>query len=331
MIVAIATCTLGAACARLQCARVLPSEATETFPCFGGRASVIVMGDGPAGTPAAAAGLARRRLLQWHEQFSRFEAASELVGLNADPRETVEVSAVMARLIAAIVDAARESGGLVDATLVGELERAGYAGHFDGAPIELGLALRLAPARAPAGPNPRSRWREVHVDPAAQTVTRPPGLRFDSGGIAKGLFGDILAEVLGLHASFAIDCAGDVRLGGSAGLARAVQVASPFEDAVLHVFEIADGAAATSGIGRRSWMDGAGHPAHHLLDPASGLPAFTGLVQVTALAPTALEAEVLAKTALLRGPSAVATTLRGGGVAVHDGGRVEVIEPAATM
>jgi thiamine biosynthesis lipoprotein len=306
-------------------------EATETFPCFGGSVRVIVMGDGPAGTPAAAAALARRRLLEWHAQFSRFEEASELSRLNADPRETVEVSAVMARLVSAILDAARCSGGLVDATLVGELERAGYRGHFDGEPVALELALRLAPARAPAGPSPRARWGEVHVDAAAGTVTRPPGLRFDSGGIAKGLFGDILAGILGMHASFAIDCAGDVRLGGSSDLARPVEVASPFDDSVLHAFKVLDGAAATSGIGRRSWIDAEGRPAHHLLDPASGLPAFTGLVQVTALAPTAVEAEVLAKAALLRGPAGVAATLRHGGVAVHDGGRTEVIAAASTM
>ena len=306
-------------------------EVIETFPCFGGLASVIVMGDGPGGTPAAAASLAHRRLLEWDEQFSRFEPASELSRLNADPRRTVEVSVVMARLVAAIVDAARTSDGLVDATLVGELERAGYAGHFDGEPVELELALRLAPLRAPAGPSPRARWSEVRVDAGAGTVTRPPGMRFDSGGIAKGLFGDILAGILGKHASFAIDCAGDVRVGGSSGIARPVQVASPFDDSFLHVFELVEGAAATSGIGRRSWLDAGGHPAHHLLDPASGRPAFTGLVQVTALAPTAVEAEVLAKTALLRGPSDASSTLRHGGVAVDDGGRAEVITPASTM
>ena len=303
-------------------------EATETFACFGGRASVIVMGDGPAGTAAAAAALTRRRLLEWHNQFSRFEEASELTRLNADPRRTVEVSAVMARLVSAILDAARCSGGLVDGTLVGELERAGYLRHFDGEPVALELALRLAPARAAARPSVRARWSEVQVDRAAGTVTRPPGLRFDSGGIAKGLFGDILAGILGGHASFAIDCAGDVRLGGSAGLARPVEVASPFDDSILHVFEVVDGAAATSGIGRRSWLDAAGRPAHHLLDPASARPAFTGLVQVTALAPTAVEAEVLAKTGLLRGPAGVAATLRHGGLAVHDSGRTEVIAAA---
>jgi thiamine biosynthesis lipoprotein len=311
--------------------RVSAAEAIETFPCFGGSATVIVAGAGPAGQPSAAAALVKRRLLEWHRQFSRFEPDSELSLLNGDPRETVPVSQVMARLIGAILDAARTSGGLVDGTLVGEIERAGYAEHFESRPVPLAETLRRAPARAPAEPNPRGRWPSVSLDLRAGTVTRPPGLRFDSGGIAKGLFCDILAGVLELHPGFAIDCAGDVRVGGAVGLTRPVQVASPFDDSILHTFELTAGAAATSGIGRRSWLDAQGRPAHHLLDPASGRPAFTGIVQVTAVAPTAVEAEVLTKTTLLRGPGASVGISRHGGVLVYDDGRVEICSspPAA--
>ncbi len=303
------------------------AEAIETFPCFGGSATVIVAGAGPAGPPPVAAARVKQRLLEWHRQFSRFEPASELSMLNGDPRETVPVSQVMARLIGAILDAARTSGGLVDGTLAGEIERAGYAEHFDSPAVALAQALRRAPARAPAGPNPRARWSSVSLDLRAGTVTRPAGLRFDSGGIAKGMFCDILAGVLELHPGFAIDCAGDLRVGGAAGMTRPVQVASPFDESILHTFELSAGAAATSGIGKRSWFDGHGEPAHHLLDPASGRPAFTGIVQVTAIAPTAVEAEVLAKTTLLRGPGASAGVSRHGGVVVYDDGRVEIRSP----
>jgi len=301
------------------------AEAIETFSCFGSSATVIVMGAGPAGAPAAAAALARRRLLAWHDQFSRFESASELCALNDDPRETVPVSPVMRRLIEAILEGARISGGLVDATLVGEIEHAGYRRHFEGAPLALADALRLAPPRAPAGPSAHPRWAQVSVDGARGVVTRPPGVRFDSGGIAKGLFADILAGVLMLHASCAIDCGGDVRVGGAAGLERPVAVASPFDASTLHTFVLRAGAAATSGIGARSWLGADGRPAHHLLDPTSGRPAFTGVVQATALAPTAVEAEVLAKTAVLRGPGAAGATLRHGGLIVYDDGAVEVL------
>ena len=117
-----------------------------------------------------------------------------------------------------------------------------------------------------------------------------------------------------MRGNFAVDCGGDLRFGGAP---RRIEVSDPFGGAPLHVFEVRDGAVATSGIGRRSWLDADGRPAHHLLDPATGRPAFTGVVQATALAPTALEAEWRAKAALL---SADPAWLTHGGVLVHDDG-----------
>jgi hypothetical protein len=156
-------------------------------------------------------------------------------------------------------------------------------------------------------------------------VLRPPGLAIDSGGLAKGLFADLLAERLAGHASFAVECAGDLRVGGEAGLPRPVPVASPFGGAALHTLTLTAGGVATSGIGRRSWLDAAGRPAHHLLDPSTGRPAYTGVVQATAVAPTALEAEIRAKAALLGGPAGAAAWLPDGGVLVFDDGTHEVV------
>jgi thiamine biosynthesis lipoprotein len=105
-------------------------------------------------------------------------------------------------------------------------------------------------------------------------------------------------------------------------------VASPFGHAdPLHTFVLTDAGVATSGVGRRSWVGGDGQPAHHLLDPRTGRPAFTGIVQATALAPTATEAEVLSKAALLSGPASAPAVLRHGGALVFDDGSIQVLEP----
>jgi thiamine biosynthesis lipoprotein len=312
----------------------MSSEAISRFDCFGASCAVLVMSGTLPGRAPEAVARARRRMLEWHDQFSRFVPDSELSRLNGDVRETVPVSPVMARVLQAALDGARRTGGLVDPTLIGALESAGYRRSrlATGAPaaIALGDALALAPERRAATPHPDARWRDVRVDTRARTVTRPPGLRVDVGGIAKGVFGDILASALGAHACFAIDAAGDLRFGGHAGTARAVKVASPFEqDATIHEFTLSGGAAATSGIGRRAWVQespgGRLDAAHHLLDPATGRPAFTGVVQVTALAPTATQAEVRAKAALLSGPSHAADWLPDGGVVISDDGRVTVL------
>ena len=304
------------------------AETSESFPCFGGRCTVLVEGAGPAGDTPEAVARVKRRLLEWHTQFSRFEPGSELSRLNRDPRPCVPASAMMTRFVGAALEAARLTGGLVDPTLVREVEQAGYAEHFAGASVPASELIASAPERRAAAPHPAARWREMTVDRRAGTITRPPGLQVDSGGIAKGLFGDVLASVLSLHESFAIETAGDLRFGGAADRIRPVQVADPFRpDAVLHTFDLMNGAAATSGTTRRSWIRSDGELGHHLLDPSTGRPAFTGLVQVTALAPTGLEAEALAKAALLSGPEHAADWLRHGGVVVRDDGGYEVLAP----
>jgi thiamine biosynthesis lipoprotein len=296
------------------------TEASDSFACFGGTCAVHVGGDGAREAVTAT----RRSLLAWHDRFTRFDPASGLSRLNADPRAVVPVTPLMARFAAAVAYAAELTDGLVDATLLGELETAGYQADL-GAPPDLAAALLLAPERRPAtGRRPPA----IEVDFAALTVRRPPGTRLDAGGLAKGLFADVLAETLRDRPSFAIDCAGDLRVGGAA---RRVDVASPFDGRILHSAHLKDAGVATSGIGRRSWLDRAGRPAHHLLDPRTGKPAFTGVVQATAVAPTALEGEARAKAAVLSGPDGAAAWLPYGGLVVLDDGSHHTYVPTPVL
>ena len=60
---------------------------------------------------------------------------------------------------------------------------------------------------------------------------------------------------------------------------------------------------ATSGVSVHRWtVDG--RVRHHLIDPRSGLPATTDVVQATVIAGSALRAEVLAKAAVIAGSGA---------------------------
>ncbi|HEX3874010.1 MAG TPA: FAD:protein FMN transferase [Solirubrobacteraceae bacterium] len=302
-------------------------EATNTFTCFGGNCNVLVVGSGPAGTPREAVTAATDQLLSWHAEFSRFKIGSELAVLNRDARERLPVSAMMAAFVQAVIDSASLTGGLVDATLLDQIEDVGYRSDHLRASLALPLALALAPPRVPAGPDPAGRWRALSVDAETGEVTRPPGLHLDGGGIVKGLFADAIGDLLAGHDAYVVDCEGDLRVGGVAGLSRTFEVTAPFGGSVLHELEVSDGGVATSSITKRSWLD-RGRPAHHLLDPATGRPAYTGVVAVTALAPTALEGEALAKAALLSGPDGAAGWLRHGGVVVLDDLSHRVVGPA---
>jgi FAD:protein FMN transferase len=113
-------------------------------------------------------------------------------------------------------------------------------------------------------------------------------------------------------------------LGGTDRTPRLVSVAHPLESTSAFDFQLSAGAVATSGLRTRVWRTESGF-AHHLIDPATGQPAWTGVIQATAIAPTGLEAETLAKVALLSGPEAgLAVLAPGGGVLVLDSGEVMV-------
>ena len=203
------------------------TEACESFDCFGATCTVLVGGAG--GQEMAEA--ARDLLLAWHDRFTRFDPDSELSRLNADRRATIPVTPMMARLAAAVADAAELTGGLVDGTLV---ERSRTRATVPTcAPLDLPTALGLAPPRRAAAP--REPLPRLSIDFHALVLCRPPGVRIDGGGLAKGLFADVVAETLAGR-TFAIDCAGDVRVGGDA---RRVDVQCPFDGRTLHHFELA--------------------------------------------------------------------------------------------
>ncbi len=240
-------------------------------------------------------------------RLSRFIPESELCALNAAETETVEVSTLMVRLVEAALEAARVSDGIVDPTLVTQLEDAGYRSSRAGQPadsIRDALARRAAPV--PAAASPQSRWREISVDGNARTVTRPVGVRIDSGGSGKGLAADMLAalwsQLLPTGTAFIVDCGGDMRLGELAGSDDPYEIRVDSRPALAEqlTLELRGGGVATSGIGSRLWGTDEGW-AHHLIDPATGRPAWTGVASATATGPTALAAETTAKIALLRG------------------------------
>jgi thiamine biosynthesis lipoprotein len=303
-------------------------EVVETFECFGGRCAVRVF-DPSEAAATEAVGDARRILLEAHRTLSRFDPDSELSRLNRDPRREVPASPLMRRVVAGALTAGLRSGGLVDATLVDEIEAAGYADSRDfvADPSE----RSAAGAPHPAGPSARAGWCEFVVDERTGTVTRPPGLRLDPGGIAKGLLADQVSESLADFPAFAVDCCGDLRVGGVDSRTRTILVEDPAGGEPLHELRVSEGAVATSGITRRSWVDGKGRAAHQILDPADGRPAFTGILQATALAPSGLLAETLAKSALLVGPERAESQLPFGGVIVEAGGEVRVYEGLAPL
>jgi thiamine biosynthesis lipoprotein len=283
--------------------------------------------------PLAAADRERAFVWEFSDRLSRFRADSDLSRLNQSLSASVPASQLLRAAVAAAVWAAERSGGLVDPTLVRALERSGYDRSLDGVqPASLVDALAHAPPRRVAQPDRAARWREVIVDEEAGRILRPPGTMIDTGGTGKGLCADAVAVRLAGYARFVVDCGGDIAVGGVGAQLDPYEIAieHPLTGESVGSIKVDRGGIATSGLNVRIWRRTDGSYAHHLLDPFTGSPVWSGLIGATALGGSALEAETLSKMALLSGPRAARAILaERGGVIVHDSGEVEAIGSVA--
>lgn len=136
----------------------------------------------------------------------------------------------------------------------------------------------------------------------------PEGLEiwFDLGGVAKGYAVDAAVRTLreeGIKAGI-VNAGGDLRSFG-AGPRRGfwkIGVQDPSHPQELAgILEIREAAVATSGDYQR-YFERDGVLYHHILDPATGYPARTGLKGVTVVAPDCALADALATAAFVMGP-----------------------------
>ena len=238
---------------------------------------------------------------QVESELSRFRPASGLSRLNAlagaGPQR---ISPLLQTVLSAALDAADESGGIFDPTVLDSLCRAGYDRSFE-------LLSTVDGNRGAARDRDLNRtgWRQVQLDSASGTARLPAGLGLDLGGIAKGWIVDRTAEHLASWGAALVDAGGDMRATAPPdGEPWPIAVQDPFDETKdLLVIGLTQGAIATSSIGKRRW-ERHGQAMHHLIDPRNGLPSQSDLHTVTVLAPTTAEAEVAAKVALILGQHA---------------------------
>jgi len=207
-------------------------------------------------------------------RITRFDESSELSRLNT-AAAWVDISPELEQLLRASLRAFEMSGGLVNVAVLPSMLAIGYTRPLAEGPT----AARLDTAHsAPLLPD---------VLKIAHGKARlAPNVRIDLGGIAKGWMADRLAARLGDHVL--------VNLGGDLYARGEWPVAVGGKTYLLRNL-----GAATSSTRKRRWGD-----LHHLIDPRTGLPAVSSLEEVSVVAETALDAEILAKTVLISGRAA---------------------------
>ncbi len=231
---------------------------------------------------------AAHRLESWfagtEARLSRFIETSELERLNADPAASVRVSPFMANVLREADRIRVSTDGLVDVAVGGAVRSWGYDRTFSD--------VADLPAAPPPPPRPRD-WRLVR-----HTLHRTPGERLDLGGVAKGWAAD---RVVSRGEASMVSVGGDVR---SAHPDTRIDIMDPAGDHVVRVV-LGPRALATSSTAHRSWRVGDA-AAHHLIDPRTGAPARSPIVQATVVADNAVDAEAGAKAVILHGAAGLA-------------------------
>ncbi len=261
----------------------LPSVASarHDFEAMGTSCRLVLAVPDPAAAIAA-----QRWVVATAARLTRFATDSELMALNRRAGAWVEVSPLLAELLRVALWAYERSEGLVHAGVLPALLAAGYHRHFALGP--------QPPASPPLPPPPLPEMLTIR----GRRARLRPGTAVDLGGLAKGWMADRLA--LRLRPAAVVNLGGDLRAAGDASWPIG------FADGVR---SLRDEGAATSSVRHRRWRCGEGW-AHHLIDPRTGRPSATGVAQVQVVAASALEAEVLAKQALLLGPKGGRALLR---------------------
>ena len=272
---------------------------------------------------------AEHRLAALEARWSRFRPGSEISELNRRAGASVPVAWETILLLERAMAAASATEGRFDPTVGASLIAHGYDRTF----AEVADHARdLVPRPVIDG-----SWPAIEVDRRTSTVCLPEGTIFDPGGIGKGLAADLVAEELmraGAHGVL-VNVGGDLRVEGRAPGADGwvIDLEHPITgESITHV-RLAGGAIASTWRTKRTW-GAPGDERHHLVDPATGAPAFAGLAGTAVLAARAWWAEVLAKAAFVDGPvegRAVLERHHVTGYLVADDGAVQEVGAAAAF
>jgi thiamine biosynthesis lipoprotein len=297
---------------------------SRSFCAVGTSCSVSVTahaGDANLARRALAAGQAE--VAACERALSRFSSTSDLCRLNDAHGAWIAVDGRLLDLLTVSLKARADTAGRFDPSILSVLAAAGYDRSFE--------QLTDRPPRTVP------EWRaggSIRVDLASGRAQLEEGVLIDLGGIGKGFSANraltAMQQTWPMLQGALVDLGGDIAvLGRPPGGGRwQVSIADPCSDSgeVVGTLALTAGGVATSGPSHRRF--GPRRELHHLIDPATGLPAQSGPLAVTVVAPDAASAEAHA-TALAVTPMAEASTyLRErphlGAVLVGESGRLIV-------
>jgi thiamine biosynthesis lipoprotein len=265
-----------------------------------------------AGVPAGAAEEVKAMVELAETRFSRFSPKSEINRLNQASTAWTQVSELTYDLLAEAVEAYHATGGLFNPFLADKMRAVGYDRSFETLPPvtdAAGISACESQKECPrVATHPLSE--PLEFDFAAQRIKLMTGATIDVGGIAKGWIAQRAANRLiasGIKQGL-IDAGGDVVLWGSEptqgswGVGIGHPLAGDHDIADLWLTGLT--AIATSSIVKRRWQRAGELPAHHILDPHTGRPACSDLLQATVIGRDLTVTEQYTKGLIILGSAA---------------------------
>ena len=262
---------------------------------MGTYATVVVRTDDPA---AAERARERARSVLDHvaTTMSNWSESSELTRMNraaAHGAYAIEDEG-LAACVAAALEGAERTGGAFDPTVGALMTAWGFRPKSPRVPSEAEIASALD----------RVGVRRVHFDPAARTIRFDrDGLEIDLGGIAKGCALDTARRdvaAAGTRLELDLDLGGQWAFFG--GDRRVTGIADPeARDRTIGTVEVGPADSIATSSASENHFEIAGVRYGHVMDPRTGRPAHTDVIQATAIDPSATTAEVLGKALMVAG------------------------------
>lgn len=223
---------------------------------------------------------------------SRFREDSELSRINQQVGKELPVSTEMFAILTEADRFFKETEGIFNPGILSSLETSGYSRSIEYIRGQEVIVHALST-------NVPSLSLPFTLNIRKQSVFLLSTI--DLGGIAKGWVIDRASELLERTGYGFINVGGDIRIFGELPRALNIGIESPFDEKqMLSSIQVTNGAVATSTSMKRKWLVN-GEWKHHLIDTHTGKPSESHIVSATITAPSALEADVWAKTVLLLG------------------------------
>ena len=217
---------------------------------------------------------------------------SEIYALNRDGFAALSGDA--AGLLANALDMCERTDGALDVTIYPVLRAWGFTTGEYAVPDAGAIAALLA----------RVDYTQVALDETAGAAFLPDGVEVDLGSVAKGYTGDVLAGLLKVRGveSALLDLGGNIQAVGSRpdGTPWRIGVQAPEGDGYIGVVSVSDKAVVTSG-GYERYFEQDGVRYWHIIDPATGAPARSGLASVTIIGDSGLLCDALSTALFVMG------------------------------